>query len=179
MQLHHLLTGSYTNNTLFLLAFDTVSRALSLNSTVPGFGLHQFVTSNEAKDRVYATTMSEPPRLFTWGVDEDFRFTHLSTKNISKFIPAVNCRHWISKALAASSACYISDDGHYSFSAGGPTAQINSLGDNGVIGNQTDELYLIPVEDIDSVDKTRNAVVSQYLNSTVTYGLCFILNSLI
>ncbi|KAL2825509.1 Lactonase, 7-bladed beta-propeller-domain-containing protein [Aspergillus cavernicola] len=133
--------GFYTNSTLFLLAFDTTSRTLTLNSTIPGFGLHQFVTSNEAKVRVYATTMSEPPRLFTWGVDENLQFTHLSTNNIT------------------SSACYISNDGQYSFSAGGPTAQINSLGDNGVIGNQTNELYLIPVEDIDSVDKTRNAVL--------------------
>ncbi|OQD67468.1 hypothetical protein PENPOL_c003G10242 [Penicillium polonicum] len=141
MQLHHLLTGSYTNSTLFLLAFDTISRTLTLNSTVPGFGLHQFVTSNKAKDRVYATTMSEPPRLFTWGVDGDFQFTHLSTNNIT------------------SSACYISDDGQYSFSAGGPTAQINSLGGNGIIGDITDELYLIPVDDINSVDKTRNAVL--------------------
>lgn len=83
MHLHHLLTGSYTNTSLFLLAFDTISRTLTLNSTVPGYGLHQFVTSNAAKDRVYATTMSEPPRLFAWSVDENYQFTHLDTVNIS------------------------------------------------------------------------------------------------
>ncbi|KAL3474380.1 hypothetical protein BJX99DRAFT_260483 [Aspergillus californicus] len=96
MQLHHLLTGSYTNSTLFLLAFDTISRALTLNSTIPGFGLHQFVTSNEAKDRVYATTMSEPRRLFTWSVDDN-----------TSFHPPEHQQHQIL-------GLYISDDGQYS-----------------------------------------------------------------
>jgi carboxy-cis,cis-muconate cyclase len=99
--------------------------------------------------------------LFTWGVDQDYQFTHLSTVNISDYIPAAASWDNFLKFIA-SSACYISDDGQYSFSAGGPTAQIYSLGDDGVIGYQTDELYLIPIEDIDSVDKTRDAVVSHY-----------------
>lgn len=81
---HHLLTGSYTNTSLFLLAFDTLARTLTLNATVPGFGLHQFVTSNANRDRVFATTMSEPPRLFSWAVDENYQFTHLDTVNVSK-----------------------------------------------------------------------------------------------
>ncbi|KAL5363246.1 Lactonase, 7-bladed beta-propeller-domain-containing protein [Aspergillus floccosus] len=135
MQLHHLLTGSYTNTSLYLLAFDTISRTLTLNSTVPGYGLHQFVTSNAAKDRVYATTMSEPPRLFAWSVDENYRFTHLDTVNIT------------------SSSCYISDNAHFAFSAGGPTARINALDEDGGIGEQVDELYLIPEEDVERVDK--------------------------
>ncbi|GES63192.1 lactonase, 7-bladed beta propeller [Aspergillus terreus] len=150
MRLHHLLTGSYTNTSLFLLAFDTVSRTLTLNSTVPGYGLHQFVTSNAAKDRVYATTMSEPPRLFAWSVDEDYHFTHLDTVNIT------------------SSSCYISDNGQFAFSVGGPTARIHALDQDGSIGNQVDELYLIPEEDVERVDKTRNAVVS----APGIFGLC-------
>lgn len=84
MGIHHLLTGSYTNTSLFLLAFDTVARTLTLNTTIPGFGLHQYVTSNAARDRIYATTMSEPPRLFSWAVSENFEFTHLDTVNVSK-----------------------------------------------------------------------------------------------
>lgn len=84
MGVHHLLTGSYTNTSLFLLAFDTVARTLTINATVPGFGLHQYVTSNAARDRIYATTMSEPPRIFSWAVSEDLEFTHLDTFNVSK-----------------------------------------------------------------------------------------------
>ena len=82
--IHHLLTGSYTHTQLFLLAFDTVAKTLTFNSTVPGFGLHQYVTSNAARDRVYATTMSEPPRIFSWAVSDDWQFSHLDTVNISK-----------------------------------------------------------------------------------------------
>lgn len=82
---HHLVSGSYTNTTLFLLAFDSIARTLTLNSSIPGFGLHQFVTSNAAKNRVYATAMSEPPQLFAWSVDEKYQFTHINTINISMF----------------------------------------------------------------------------------------------
>lgn len=80
---HHLLSGSYTNRTLFLLAFDTVAKTLTLSNTVPGFGLHQYVTTNAARDRIYATAMSEPPQLFSWSVDENYQFEHLNTVNVS------------------------------------------------------------------------------------------------
>ncbi|KAK8129171.1 hypothetical protein PG999_001551 [Apiospora kogelbergensis] len=40
MGIHHLITGSYTKTNLYLLAFDTIARTLTLNSTVPAFGLH-------------------------------------------------------------------------------------------------------------------------------------------
>ncbi|KAL4881417.1 Lactonase, 7-bladed beta-propeller-domain-containing protein [Aspergillus karnatakaensis] len=141
MHLHHLLTGSYTNTSLFLLAFDTLAQTLTINSTIPGFGLHQYVTSNAAKDRIYATTMSEPPRLFSWSVEKNFQFMHLETTNIT------------------SSSCYISGDGKYTYSAGGPSGQIHALDNDGGIGQLTDELYFIPEEDIPSVDKTRAAVL--------------------
>jgi carboxy-cis,cis-muconate cyclase len=79
---HHLLTGSYTNHTLFLLAFDTIARTLTLVQQVPAFGLYQFVTTNAARNRVYATTMSEPPQLFSWAVGNNYELTHLNTVNI-------------------------------------------------------------------------------------------------
>ena len=84
MGVHHLLTGSYNTTNLFLLAFDTVAKSLTLNQTVPAFGFHQYVTSNAARDRVYATTMSEPPRIFSWAVEEGLGFTHLDTVNVSE-----------------------------------------------------------------------------------------------
>ncbi|RFN43128.1 hypothetical protein FIE12Z_12631 [Fusarium flagelliforme] len=138
---HHLVSGSYTNKTLFLLAFDTIARTLTLNSTVPGFGLHQFVTTNAAKDRVYATAMSEPPQLFSWAVDKNYQFTHLDTVNIT------------------SSSCYFSDDGNLAFSSGGSTAAIHDLNKDGSIGKQVEELYMVPKEEIVNVNKTRAAVL--------------------
>jgi carboxy-cis,cis-muconate cyclase len=85
MGVHHLLTGSYTNTSLYFLAFDTVAKTLTLNSTVPGFGLHQYVTSNAARDVIYATTMSEPPRIFSWSRTANNEITHINTANVSKF----------------------------------------------------------------------------------------------
>jgi carboxy-cis,cis-muconate cyclase len=84
MGLHHLLTGSYSNTSLYLLAFDTVAKSLTLNSTVPGFGLHQFVTSNAARDVIYATTMSEPPRIFSWSRSPNNEIAHINTMNVSE-----------------------------------------------------------------------------------------------
>ncbi|KAL8377855.1 hypothetical protein RB595_008507 [Gaeumannomyces hyphopodioides] len=141
MGVHHLLTGSYTNTSLFLLAFDTVARTLTLNSTVPAFGLHQYVTSNAARDRIYATTMSEPPRIFSWALSDGYQFTHLDTVNVT------------------TSSCYFSDNGKYTFTAGGPGARINKLDEDGGIGEQTHEMFYVPSQDIPRVDKTRQAVL--------------------
>lgn len=170
MGIHHLLTGSYTHTNLFLLAFDTVAKTLTLNSTVPGFGLHQYVTSNAARDRVYATTMSEPPRIFSWSVSENFEFTHMDTVNISKskFLPSklpLSASWGLFSLLTipwckATSSCYFSDNGDYVFTAGGPGARINALTEDGGIGEEVHEMFYVPPEDIPDVDKTRSAVVS-------------------
>uniref|UniRef100_A0A8H7N759 Muconate cycloisomerase 1 n=1 Tax=Bionectria ochroleuca TaxID=29856 RepID=A0A8H7N759_BIOOC len=138
---HHLLSGSYTNRTLFLLAFDTVAKTLTLNNTVPGFGLHQYVTTNAARDRIYATAMSEPPQLFSWSVDDNYQFEHLNTVNVT------------------SSSCYFSDDGQYAFSAGGPTARIHKFDEDGSIADQVYEMLYVPEQEVPNVDKTRNSVL--------------------
>ncbi|KAG6368773.1 hypothetical protein INS49_002987 [Diaporthe citri] len=85
--------------------------------------------------------MSEPPRIFSWTVSEDLEFTHLDTANVT------------------TSSCYLSDDGDYVFSAGGPGARINAMTDDGGIGEQVNELFFVPQQDIPNVDKTRQAVL--------------------
>jgi carboxy-cis,cis-muconate cyclase len=60
----------------------------------------------------------------------------------------------------ASSSCYFSDDGNLAFSSGGSTAAIHGLTENGAIGEQVQELYMVPKEEIENVNKTREAVVS-------------------
>ncbi|KAK8011876.1 hypothetical protein PG989_000136 [Apiospora arundinis] len=141
MGIHHLITGSYTKTNLYLLAFDTIARTLTLNLTVPAFGLHQYVTTNEARDRIYATAMNEPPQLFSWSRTEDNTFAHISTVNVT------------------TSSCYVSNNGHYAFSSGGSGARINAVDTDGGLGEQTDEMYYVPEEEIVNVDKTRNAVL--------------------
>ena len=61
--------------------------------------------------------------------------------------------------LKASSSCYVSDDGNFVFTAGGPTAHIHALTSDGAIGEQVDEVYAIPVEEIENVNLTRAGVV--------------------
>jgi carboxy-cis,cis-muconate cyclase len=158
MGLHHLLTGSYTHNNLYLLAFDTIAKSLTLNTTIPAFGLHQYVTSNAARDVIYATTMSEPPRIFSWSRTHDNKLTHINTANISECALFLIYRLATQKAIATSS-CYISNDGDYAFSAGGHGARINALDIDGGIGNMTDEIFYVPKQEMGKVDRTRAAVL--------------------
>ncbi|USP81092.1 hypothetical protein yc1106_08366 [Curvularia clavata] len=124
MVLHHLLTGSYTNSSLYLLAFDALAQTLTLNTTIPGFGLHQFVSANAARDVIYATTMSEPPRLFSWSRTPDNKITHINTVNIR-----------------------------------GSGARINKIDEDGGVGETVQEMFYVPSEEMERVDRTRKAVL--------------------
>lgn len=161
MAIHHLLTGSYTNTSLYLLAFDTIAKTLTLNSTVPGFGLHQFVTSNPARDVIYATTMSEPPRIFSWSRTPDNIITHINTANVSELCPQTLVVYISILILSATSSCYISDNGGFTFSAGGSGARVNAIDDDGGIGEIVDEMFYVPRQEMARVDTTRSAVVTR------------------
>jgi carboxy-cis,cis-muconate cyclase len=67
-------------------------------------------------------------------------------------------RHY-SNIIQASSSCYFSDDGNLAFSSGGSTAAIHALTEDGGIGEQVDEVYMVPEEEIKNVNKTRAAVL--------------------
>lgn len=60
---------------------------------------------------------------------------------------------------AATSSCYISDNGDYAFSAGGHGARINTLDDDGGIGDLIDEMFYVPKQEMGRVDRTRAAVL--------------------
>jgi carboxy-cis,cis-muconate cyclase len=61
---------------------------------------------------------------------------------------------------SATSSCYISENGAYTFSAGGSGARINAIDEDGGIGETVHEMFYVPKEEIPNVDKTRKAVVS-------------------
>jgi carboxy-cis,cis-muconate cyclase len=67
--------------------------------------------------------------------------------------------------LLATSSCYLSDDGEFAYSAGGPGARINALTDDGSLGEEVQEMLYVPKEDIEDVNKTRSAVVSPQCQS--------------
>ncbi|KAI0164040.1 Lactonase, 7-bladed beta-propeller-domain-containing protein [Xylariaceae sp. FL1272] len=85
--------------------------------------------------------MTEPPQLFSWAVDKDWQFTHLDTVNIT------------------TSSFYFSEDGKIAFSAGGSGGRINAIDDDGAIGQQLDEVFFVPKEEIVNVDETRAEVL--------------------
>lgn len=165
MGLHHLLSGSYTHTNLYLLAFDTIAKTLTLNSTIPAFGLHQYISTNAARDRIYATAMSEPPQLFSWSRTEDNKINHISAANISTppFLPCPGNVDWLCLLTPeATSSCYVSDNGHFTFSAGGSGARINAIDEDGGVGDAVYEMFYVPEQEVPNVDKTRKAVVSTY-----------------
>lgn len=76
-RIRHLVSGTFNSPFLHLLSFDTLTRTLSILSTLPGYGPHSFLavgrTANAAKgvlvDTVYATTWAEDkPELIAWRV---------------------------------------------------------------------------------------------------------------
>jgi len=52
----HLISGSFRSHTLFLLAFDPARRTIHHVQTVSELGPHQYLATNQHKDRVYTTT---------------------------------------------------------------------------------------------------------------------------
>lgn len=99
-RLRHIVSGTFNTPFLHLLAFDTLTRTLSLLSTLPGYGPHSFLTAgrtsslaqNQLVDLVYATTWSEEEKaLCAWRVHwpiakvEEPKLEWLGNVPISKF----------------------------------------------------------------------------------------------
>lgn len=61
--------GSFKSAALYLLAFDPVQRTLNVASTIDAYGPHQYLATNAARDRLYATTWASPPILSSWAVE--------------------------------------------------------------------------------------------------------------
>jgi len=83
--IYHILSGSFRSLSLFLLAFSPSKRTISLLQTVPAFGPHQYLASNQYKDRVYTTSWALPPSLSSWHVErsDPWRITPINTVPIS------------------------------------------------------------------------------------------------
>ena len=86
--IHHILSGSFRSLSLFLLAFSPSTGSLSHLQTIPAFGPHQYLATNQFRDRVYATTWAEPPSLSSWHVHrsnpDPWRVSLINTVPISR-----------------------------------------------------------------------------------------------
>ncbi|KAM0235929.1 hypothetical protein ACHAP5_009529 [Fusarium lateritium] len=64
-----------------------------------------------------------------------------------------------SNIVQASSSYYFSTDGNLAFSSEGSTTAIHALTNDGGIGEQVDDVYMVLEEKINNVNKTRAAVI--------------------
>ncbi|PBK89103.1 hypothetical protein ARMGADRAFT_1065390 [Armillaria gallica] len=100
----HILSGSFTSFSLFLLAFSPLNRSLRLLRTVPVVGPHQDIA--QTPQPVYATTWAVPPTLHVWT------------------LPSL--AHIDSTPITATSSCITILDSR-AYSMGGPTGEIHVL----------------------------------------------------
>lgn len=68
-KLLHIVCGTFNSAALYMLAFDPIARSLVIASRTLAQGPHQYLATNPARDRVYATTWAQPPTLSSWAVD--------------------------------------------------------------------------------------------------------------
>lgn len=61
--------GTFNTIFLYVLAFNTSSRKLSISSKHDAFGPHQYIAKSVNNDMVYATTWALPPSLGSWNVN--------------------------------------------------------------------------------------------------------------
>ncbi|KAK0437760.1 Lactonase, 7-bladed beta-propeller-domain-containing protein, partial [Desarmillaria tabescens] len=132
----HILSGSFTSFSLFLLAFSPLNRSLRLLRTVPAIGPHQYIT--QTPQAVYATTWASPPALHAWSLPS---LAHIGSTPIT----------------ATSSYITILDS--HAYSMGGPTGEIHTLDPaTGAWKKKIQEILFVESGKLDDADKTRKAL---------------------
>ncbi|KAL0568978.1 hypothetical protein V5O48_012996 [Marasmius crinis-equi] len=141
----HILSGSFRSLSLFLLAFSPLHRTLSLVQTIDGFGPHQYLASNARKDRVYTTSWTQPPALYSWEIhrENDWRVDHLNSAPIT----------------ATSSYISLPPPYNHIYSAGGPTGEVHAVDPStGGFGDKLQQVLFVPEDELEKADKTRVAL---------------------
>ncbi|PBK66153.1 putative isomerase YbhE [Armillaria solidipes] len=132
----HILSGSFTSFSLFLLAFSPLNRSLRLLRTVPAAGPHQYIA--QTPQAVYATTWATPPALHAWTLPS---LAHIGSTPIT------------------STSSYITVLDSHAYSMGGPTGEIHVLGSaTGAWKAKIQEILFVESGKLDKADKTRKAL---------------------
>lgn len=142
---HHVLCGSFRSLSLFLLAFSPSKRTLSHLQTIPAFGPHQYLASNQHKDRIYTTSWALPPSLSSWHVERSnpWRVTPINSVPIT----------------ATSSYITVPPPYTHTYSAGGPTGESHLIDKtSGGLGEKVQEILFVSPEALSKADKTRVAL---------------------
>ncbi|GAA6008962.1 hypothetical protein JCM11491_003848 [Sporobolomyces phaffii] len=117
MPIHHLLVGTFNTNLIATLAFDPTRKTLEVVAKNDGQAPHSWLALNQAKDRLYATSWTEPPGLASYRIDRVDRATSTRAPTVS---------HLNSVRTAARSG-YVCVSATTAYSAGGPTGEVYAL----------------------------------------------------
>ncbi|GAA5855743.1 hypothetical protein JCM8547_001665 [Rhodosporidiobolus lusitaniae] len=114
MSTHHLLVGTFNTSRIFTLAFDASKQTLEIVKINEGQAPHSWLALNEAKDRLYATSWTEPPAIASYSISP-----------ISSSSPP-SVTHLTSLPTAARSG-YVCVSKTHAYSAGGPTGEVFAI----------------------------------------------------
>ncbi|KAK0203127.1 Lactonase, 7-bladed beta-propeller-domain-containing protein [Desarmillaria ectypa] len=132
----HILSGSFTSLSLFLLAFSPVNRSLRLLRTIPAYGPHQYIA--QTPQAVYATTWASPPALHAWALPS---LTHIGSTPIT------------------ATSSYIATLDSHAYSMGGPSGEVHDLDPtSGVWGQKIQEILFVEPHELEEADKTPKAL---------------------
>lgn len=144
------------------------------------YGPHQYLATNAARDRLYATTWASPPILSSWAVDLDRspsssdpanvkgtpQLRHLNNVDICEPLDfksslACNALMGFYCPLSVATSSYISVTNSTIYSAGGPTAELHSIRGDGGFGEKIQQLQYVTDAEMTTTDRTRKALVSK------------------
>ncbi|KAJ3982433.1 hypothetical protein F5890DRAFT_369407 [Lentinula detonsa] len=153
----HVLAGSFRSLSLFLLAFSPAKRTLSLVHQVPGYGPHQYVTTDRGKTRslrrqadgkldgsiAYTTSWAVPPILSSWEITPEWQINHLDNVPIT----------------AVSSYITLPPPYTHIYSMGGPTGEVHLRSpQTGSFAEKVQEVLFVPSDRLADADKSRKAL---------------------
>jgi carboxy-cis,cis-muconate cyclase len=169
----HLISGTFNSNLMHILSFDTLTRTLSLLSSLPAYGPHSFLTSGRTLDlesnrlvnTVYATTWAEKKELCAWKLDwkgEELNgLKWLGNVPITATSSYVHIQPPPYSCLTA--PCYNAEPGpsRFLYSAGGPTGEVHLIDQTtGMIQEKVQEIIFLREgkKALAKADKTRVAL---------------------
>ncbi|UZJ53453.1 hypothetical protein CBS101457_002773 [Exobasidium rhododendri] len=172
-RIRHFVSGTFNSPFLHLFSFDTLTRSLSLLSTLPGYGPHSFLTVGRTSnagagilvDTVYATTWAETPELIAWRVNWDQQevkgLEWLGNVPITATSSYVHVQPPAYASLTSPSFGVPASTSKYLFSAGGPTGEMHKIdSETGALLNKEQEILFLRggEKDLAKADKTRKAL---------------------
>ncbi|KAF8323312.1 3-carboxy-cis,cis-mucoante lactonizing enzyme [Clavulina sp. PMI_390] len=140
----YIITGSFSAIFLYILAFNTHTRQLSVLSQHDAFGPHQWLVLNSRLDRLYATSWAWPPHLYSWKVVAS-----------PDDVPTLE---FINDAPISATSSYIALTDTHTYSIGGPSGEVHALRSDAGYGDKVQEVLYVSPEEFKTTDKTRKAL---------------------